>query len=90
MKGKMKGKEFDILSEITKGDIREVYRRLEGIIAKEEFNLQMGKFESEEHFINDKKRMTSVKKISHYLRDLLYYNKKFPPLKETFRKSLNA
>ena len=86
----MKVKEFDITSEITKEDIREVYRRLEGIIAKEEFNLQMGKFESEEHFINDKKRMTSVKKISHYMRDLLYYNKKFPALKETFINSLNA
>ena len=86
----MKEKEFDITSEITNGDIREVYRRLEGIIAKEEFNLQMGKFESEEHSIDEKKRMTSVKKISHYMRDLLYYNKKFPPLKETFRNSLNA
>ena len=39
----MKEKEFDITSEITNGDISEVYRRLEGIIAKEEFNLQMGK-----------------------------------------------
>ena len=86
----MKEKEFDITSEITNGDIREVYRRLEGIIAKEEFNLQMGKFESEEHSIDEKKRMTSVKKISHYMRDLLYYNKKFPPLKETFMNSLNA
>ena len=75
----MKIKEFDITSEITKEDIREVYRRLEGIIAKEEFNLQFGKFESEEHFINDKKRMTSVKKISHYTRDLLHYNKSFLP-----------
>ena len=75
----MKIKEFDITSEITKEDIREVYRRLEGIIAKEEFNLQFGKFESEEHFINDKKRMTSVKKISHYMRDLLHYNKSFLP-----------
>ena len=74
----MKIKEFDITSETTKEDIREVYRRLEGIIAKEEFNLQMGKFESEEHFIDEKKRMTSVKKISHYMRDLLCYNKKFP------------
>ena len=86
----MKEKEFDILSEITKGDITEVYRRLEQIIAREEFNLQIGKFESEEHFFNEKKRMTSVKKISHYMRDLLYYNKKFPALKETFRNSLNA
>ena len=86
----MKIKEFDITSEITKEDIREVYRRLEGIIAKEEFNLQMGKFESEEHFINDKKRMTSVKKISHYMRDLRYYNKNFPALKETFINSLTA
>lgn len=76
----MKIKEFDITSEITKEDIREVYRRLEGIIAKEEFNLQFGKFESEEHFINDKKRMTSVKKISHYMRDLLNYSKKLPAL----------
>lgn len=86
----MKEKEFDILSEITKGDITEVYRRLEQIIAREEFNLQIGKFESEEHFFNEKKRMTSVKKISHYMRDLLYCNKKFPPLKETFRNSFNA
>ena len=86
----MKEKEFNILSEITKEDITEVYRRLEQIIAREEFNLQIGKFESEEHFFNEKKRMTSVKKISHYIRDLLYYNKKFPPLKETFRNSFNA
>jgi len=86
----MKEKEFDITSEITNGDISEVYRRLEGIIAKEEFNLQMGKFESEEHSIDEKKRITSVKKISHYMRDLLNYNKKLPPLKETFRNSLNA
>ena len=86
----MKEKEFNILSEITKEDITEVYRRLEQIIAREEFNLQIGKFESEEHFFNEKKRMTSVKKISHYMRDLLYYNKKFPPLKETFRNSFNA
>ena len=86
----MKEKEFDITSEITNGDIREVYRRLEGIIAKEEFNLQMGKFESEEHFINDKKRMTSVKKISYYLRDLIAWKESLPPLKETLRKSLNA
>ena len=86
----MKEKEFNILSEITKEDITEVYRRLEQIIAREEFNLQIGKFESEEHFFNEKKRMTSVKKISHYMRDLLYYNKKFPPLKETFRNSFDA
>lgn len=76
----MKIKEFDITSEITKEDIREVYRRLEGIIAKEEFNLQFGKFESEEHFFDEKKRMTSVKKISHYMRDLLNYSKKLPAL----------
>ena len=41
----MKINKIYITSEITKEDIREVYRRLEGIIeTKEEFNLQIGKF----------------------------------------------
>ena len=87
MKEKMKGKEFDILSELPRDDILVVYGRLEQIIAREEHGTPG---QSEASYLEDKKRITSVKKISHYLRDLLYYNKKFPPLKETFRKSLNA
>ena len=87
MKEKMKGKEFDILSEITRDDILVVYGRLEQIIAREEHGTPG---QSEASYLEDKKRITSVKKISYYLRDLIAWKESLPPLKETLRKSLNA